>query len=88
MALFEGFRATDVWKAFALNSIVAALVILIAMLIKDHLDVYKDKRGNKIDRITSFKSISLTLAGTFAASFLAFTVMHFTFDYGRGQLVG
>jgi hypothetical protein len=87
MAIFEGFRATNIWNAFILNSIVAALVILIAMLAKDHFDSWKDDKGNAITRTTSTKSIALTLIITFTASFLSFTAMHFMFDYGRGQLI-
>lgn len=87
MALYEGFKATNIWNAFILNSIVAALVILFAMLIKDHFDVYTDAKGNTINRTTTTKSVIFTLAGTFLSSFLAFTFMHFVFDYGRGQLI-
>lgn len=86
MALYEGFQATNVWKAFTLNSLAASLVILIAMLINNHTDMYKNKKGGDVSRTTSFKSVSLTLIGTFAASFLAFTTLHFVFGYGGGQL--
>jgi len=86
MALFEGFRATNVWKAFTLNSIVAALVIFIAMYVKGKLDTYTDKKGHTVTRNTNATSIIVTLVSTFAASFLAFTFMHFIFDYGSGQL--
>jgi hypothetical protein len=88
MALYEGFRATNIWKAFTLNSIVAALVIFIALFVKGQFDTYKDEKGHTITHTTNFKSVSLTLIITFGASFLAFTVMHFLFDYGAGQLAG
>jgi len=87
MALYEGFKATTIWKAFILNSIAAALIILIAMIVKDRFDTYKDNKGESITRTTNFKSISLTLLVTFSASMIAFTLMHFMFDYGGGQLI-
>ena len=85
MVLYEGFRATNVWKAFTLNSIVAALVIMIAMLMKQWLDTYQDEKGRSVTRVTSFKSVSLTLIATFLASFGAYTIMHFVFDFGGGM---
>lgn len=87
MALIKQFKATNVWKAFTLNSIVAALVIFIAMWVKGKLDKYTDKKGDNIDRTTTWQSIVVTLISTFAASFLAFTLMYFIFGYGGGQLV-
>ena len=87
MAIFEGFRATNIWKAFVLNSVVAALIIFIAMMAKEQYDTYKDKHGDIITRTTTGKSAVFTLLITFAASFLAFTAMHFIVGYGRGQLV-
>lgn len=86
MALFEGFRATNIWNAFILNSIVAALVIFIAMYVKGRLDTYTDKRGHAVIRSTNATSVAVTLVSTFMASFLAYTFMHFVFDYGAGQL--
>ena len=87
MALYEGFKATTVWKAFILNSIIAALVILIAMIVKDNLDTYKDVDGRIVTRTSSFGGLTATLIITFLASLLAFTAMHFTFDFGQGMLV-
>ena len=49
MPWFKGFRATTLRKAFILNSIAAALVASIAVLVKDRIDAnypklrYQDK---------------------------------------------
>lgn len=87
MAIYNGFRSTNVWNAFILNSIVSALVILIALVVKGKLDTYTDKNGDNVIRSTSWKSVVITFVATFFASFTAFTLMHITLDYGGGQLV-
>lgn len=87
MAIFEGFRATNIWNAFVLNSIVAALVIFVGMMAKDQYDTWQDKHGNYITRTTTGKSAIFTLMATFVASFASFVAMHLLFDYGHGMLV-
>lgn len=87
MPLFHNFRATNVWKAFTLNSMVSALVILIAITTKDKLDNYVDKNNKQIYRYTTVSSIFFTLLFTFMASYIAYTIMHFVFGYGSGMTV-
>lgn len=46
--LIHHFRATNIWKAFVLNSIATTLVIFIAMTVKSSFDTYTDKDGNHL----------------------------------------
>jgi len=87
MALYEGFKSTNIWNAFTLNSIAAALVILFALIVKSKFDKYTDKDGNKVVHSTTFLGVIITLITTFAASFIAFTLLHLIFGYGGGQLI-
>lgn len=88
MPLIQNFRSTNVWNAFILNSIAAAIVIVIGMTVKEHFDTYivDDNNSNKIKRTTNFTSISLTILFTFLTSFLAYTIMYFVFGFGGGML--
>lgn len=87
MPLIEGFRATNVWNAFFLNSVLSSLVIFVAMTIKAHFDTYKDEKGNTISHTTNAKSVIITLAVTFCASFVAYVFMYLMVGYGGGLLV-
>lgn len=87
MPLFHNFRATNVWKAFTLNSIVSALVILIAITIKGKLDTYVDKDNKQVQRYTTVSSVFFTLLFTFMASYTAYTIMYFTFGFGAAMTI-
>jgi len=88
MPIFRNFRATNVWKAFILNSILTSIVILVSITSKQYLDNYIDIDGNKnkIVHKTNFKSLIITLLVTFVISMLSYTIMYFTFGYGSGML--
>jgi len=87
MPLIRNFRSTTIWKAFILNSIAAALVIVIGITVKDHFDTYTvDSQPDKIQRNTNVMSISLTILFTFLTSLLAYTIMYFVFGFGGGML--
>lgn len=85
MPLIKNFRSTNIWNAFILNSIAAAIVIVIGITVKDHFDTYT-KDDSKITRKTNFTSISLTVLFTFLTSFLAYTIMYLVFGFGGGML--
>jgi len=87
MVLIKGLRATSFFKAFLLNSFAAALIILIALLIKGRFDTYTDEKGQKITHSTNFLSVFLTFTITFIASFGAYWFLYFVFGYGGGLLV-
>ena len=86
MPLIKGFQATNVWKAFTLNSIVASFVVIIALVTKDSFDTYVTEKGEKVTRHTSWWSILLTFVIAFTTSMVVYTTMHFTFGYGGGLL--
>ena len=86
MPLIRGFHSTNVWKAFTLNSIVATLVIFLAMMVKGKFDSYQDEKGRIITRTTNAKSVLLTLLVTFGTSMLAYILMYFLFGFGKGML--
>lgn len=87
MPLIKNFRSTNIWKAFILNSIAAAIVIVIGITVKNHFDTYTtDDDKGKITRETNFTSISLTVLFTFLTSFLAYTIMYLVFGFGGGML--
>jgi len=88
MPLINNFRSTSIWKAFILNSLVASIVIVIGITVKDHFDTYTtdDDSKGKITRKTNFTSISLTVLFTFLTSFLAYTIMYLVFGFGGGML--
>ena len=88
MPLIKNFRSTNIWKAFILNSIAAAIVIVIGITVKDHFDTYTtdDDSKGKITRKTNFTSISLTILFTFLTSFVAYTIMYIVFGFGGGML--
>jgi hypothetical protein len=95
MPIIKNFRATNVWKAFILNSILTSVIILVSVTSKQYLDNYiiidnndDDKKGNnKIVHTTNFKSLMISLLLTFTISMLSYTIMYFTFGYGSGMLV-
>lgn len=87
MPLISGFKSTNVWRAFILNSLASTLVIFIAMTVKERYDHYTDKKNNEINRTTNLTSIGLTIVATFIASMFAYTIMWLVFGYGGGMLV-
>jgi len=93
--LIRGFKSTTIWKAFLLNSLVSALVIVIAISVKSHLDNWK-VTGTEDDpsdpnyeakRETSFKSIIVTIIVAFLASMITYVAMYYTVGFGGGMMV-
>lgn len=87
MPLISHFKATTVWKAFTLNALASAFIVLIGVTAKDKLDRYFLTDGGPVDRHTSIRSIIYTFILTFAAAFLSFTILHFLTGYGGGMTV-
>ena len=98
--LIHHFKASNVWKAFVLNSIAASLVIFIALTTKKTFDSYTDDHGdddvtdndhnvdkyNKVVQKTNPLSVFLTLTSTFVTSMIAYTVMYVLFGFGSGMI--
>ena len=87
MPIIKGFKSTDIWKAFILNSLASTLIIFIAMSVKERYDHYTDKKDQEINRTTNFKSIGLTIIATFFATMFAYSLMWIVFGYGGGLLI-
>ena len=88
MPLISGFKSTNVWKAFILNSIASSLVIIIALTVKSNFDTFSNNKNiNHVKQQTNFKSILLTITATFISSMIAYSTMYFLFGYGGGMLV-
>lgn len=87
MPIIHNFKATSVWKAFALNSMAATLVIFIAITVKGKFDNYVDKDNKQVIRHTTWSSVIFTLFFTFLASMAAYTAMYFTFGFGGAMTI-
>lgn len=86
MPFIKNFRATTIWKAFALNSLASSLIILLAITIKSNFDNYVDEKNRRVIRRTTWSGVFLTLLFTFLATFMAYAIMFWTFGYGSGML--
>jgi hypothetical protein len=94
MPLIRNFQATDVWKAFILNSLLTSIIILVSITVKQSLDNYvfvdnnmDDDQNDKVVRTSTSVSILFTLFVTFVASMISYTIMYFIFGYGGGMVV-
>jgi len=93
MPLISGFKSTNIWKAFILNSIASSLVIIIALTVKSNFDTISNNKdinkdtNDDVKQQTNFKSIILTIVATFISSMIAYSTMYFLFGYGGGMLV-
>lgn len=83
--LIPGFRATTKTKAFALNALVSAIVIVLTIQVKATLDGVFDKDAPR--KQISFGSLSLTFLVCFIAAFATYWIMFVLFGYGGGMLV-
>lgn len=83
--LIPGFHATTKAKAFALNALVSAIVIVLTIQVKATLDgvFVKDAPRKQI----SFASLSLTFVVCFIAAYATYGIMFVLFGYGGGMLV-
>lgn len=93
--LIKGFKGTTIWKAFILNSIVSALVVVIAITVKSELDNWKITGTDydsydpnyKAKRDTSFQSIMITTVVAFMASMITYVAMYYAVGFGGGMIV-
>lgn len=85
--IFKNFRSTNVWKAFALNSIVAMIILVLSITTKTALDKYMDSSGQPIKQTNTWVSVLITMVVTFATTFGAFSLMYILFGFGGGMLV-
>ena len=74
--IIPNFRSSDILNAFVLNSLSAALVILVALRTRDAFELK-----------TSTQSYITMFATTFITSLLTLTVMYITMGYGQGMVI-
>jgi len=85
--LIKNFRATNIWKAFVLQSIVATIIIFMAVTLKAKYDKYTDEHGESVVNEITWKSVVFTLLFTFATALFSYSLMFWIFGYGGGMLV-
>jgi hypothetical protein len=83
--LIPDFRATNKAKAFALNALVSAVVIVLTIQVKASLDGVFDKDAPR--KRISLASLSLTFVICFIAACVSYGIMFLLFGYGGGMLV-
>ena len=77
--LISDFRATSYVKAFLLNSIIMALIAVVAYESHNLLEKYVTKM-NEISRV------AISFASAFITAMLAYFSMYFLFGFGGGML--
>jgi len=80
MPWFKGFRATSLRKAFILNSIAAACVASIAVLVKDRIDANYPKLRYQ-DKFYAVFVVS------FISSFIVYIILYRMFGFGGSMIV-
>lgn len=94
--LIKGFKATNLSNAFILNSLRAALVIVLTITVKDYFDKYTttikinhtgdDGEHSVVIRQTSIKSLLISFLVAFTVSMIAFITLYIVFGFGGGLL--
>ena len=79
MALIKGFKATNIFHAFILNSIAVALATVIG------IETKKNTEQNHQDY--EWERVLITFIVTFGSCILTYTMLHIIFGYGGGMLV-
>jgi len=91
MTIIE-FRATNHIKAFVLNALASALIMVSALFIKGRYDTYsswnkdKDKDTEDIKQETNTTSLLYTFLFTFVASIASYALLYYTFGFGSSML--
>lgn len=74
------WRATNIFRAFTLNSFATASIVVVAMIIQQKLN--KLTRDEPIE----WRSIFITFLGTWLSAWIVFVCLHILFGYGGGML--
>ena len=81
--IIRNFTASNIWKAFVLNSIAASLVILVAIATKKEFDTsFTNINGGGTNYLGTF----FTLITTFVTSMVAYTVLYTIVGFGGGMI--
>lgn len=85
--LIKNFKANTIFNAFILQSIVATIVIFMAVTLKAKYDKYTDVNGQEILNQITWRSVVFTLMFTFATAIFSYSIMFWLFGFGGGMLV-
>lgn len=85
--LIKNFKAKTIFNAFILQSIVATIVIFMAVTLKAKYDKYTDVNGQEILNEITWRSVVFTLMFTFATAIFSYSIMFWLFGFGGGMLV-
>ena len=88
--LIKGFKSTNVWYAFLLNSIATTIIVVFAITLQNVFDIiYIDNNNKKHKLKKQFNWISfvITIITTFFTTFSAYIVMYVLFGFGGGMLI-
>ena len=86
MPLIKNFQSTTIWKAFLLNAIATTVIVLAALIIKDHLQRYVDVFGREVTGTQNIRELAITLGVTFASAIITYTFLYYIFGFGQGML--
>lgn len=87
MPLIKNFKSTTVWKAFTLNALASAIIIVLSLVTKDGLDKYITPDGDQVTHQQPWYSILVTALVAFATAFTTYSFLHYLTGYGGGMLV-
>ena len=77
--LIKDFRATSFTKAFILNSLATALIVIIAILSKQLLDKH-------VGHLNDSLRITMTFFITFFSALIIYFVLYFIVGFGGGMI--
>ena len=81
MPIIKGFKATNVWNAFILNSIATSLGVVIAVILQNF---FKPKIYSNFGQTMQ---TLVTFAMTFGGMMFAYTLLHALFGFGYGLVI-
>ena len=82
MAVINRLKSTTILHAFILNSIASALTIIIALYVKQRMDITDQK---KVTEFSIWEIIFVCFAA-FSASMLSYIILFILFGFGGGML--
>ena len=87
MTIFSDLRSTTICKAFFLNAIVTALVVVVTITAKSLLDKSEIDDKGKVKHGLSVRSVTVTFIVSVTACILSYMAMYVLFGFGGGMLI-
>ena len=85
MPLIKNFKANSIRNAFILNSMVASITIIVALVFKHEYDQITKKQDEKTN--INIAQITFLLLITFVTSMITYTLFYLIFGFGGGMLI-